>query len=200
MQIAGRFTNDRLELTQLTAQGRRRHGQAQGSIGLAADSGFPIDLARDAQQCAARRAATRSAATATGTIHLTNGTRRRADPGRPAASPTRATRSSARAQAEVPELTGVRRKSEIRDARPTDRPAARRRACSSSTCASAPPTSCSSSGMGLESEWAMDMRVGGTSAAPIDHRRRWTSCAAPIPSRASASTSTAARSASAAAR
>ena len=34
--------------------------------------------------------------------------------------------------------------------------------------------------MGLESEWKMDMRVGGTVRRAGDHRRRWTWCAAPI--------------------
>ena len=40
MRIAGRFSNDRLELTQLNARAGNGTVQAQGSIGLAADAGF----------------------------------------------------------------------------------------------------------------------------------------------------------------
>jgi len=71
-------------------------------------------------------------------------------------------------QAEVPELSGVRRKSEIRTSRPTDRPAA-----------ATPPSVIKLdlrvraedqiyvSGMGLESEWGMDLRIRGTATNPV---------------------------------
>ena len=43
MQLAGRFTNDRLEITRLDAKAGDGTVSAHGWIGLAADSGFPIN-------------------------------------------------------------------------------------------------------------------------------------------------------------
>ena len=106
------------------------------------------------------------AATTSGTIRITNGRDGGLIQG-DLTVPNARYQIIRQGQAEVPELTGVRRRSEIRVARPTDRPA--------------PPKPAGLfrldlrvrannqlfvSGMGLESEWEMDLRVGGTSAAP----------------------------------
>ena len=165
MQLAGRFTNDRLEITRLQAKAGEGSVQAQGSIGLAADSGYPIDIR--AQLNNARLADSDAlAATTSGTIRITNGRDGGLIQG-DLTVPNARYQIIRQGQAEVPELTGVRRRSEIRVARPTDRPA--------------PPKPAGLfrldlrvrannqlfvSGMGLESEWEMDLRVGGTSAAP----------------------------------
>jgi translocation and assembly module TamB len=69
--------------------------------------------------------------------------------------------------AEVPELTGIRRRSQIRVARPTDRPApAAPPGLFKLDIRVRAPNQLFVSGMGLESEWEADLRVGGTSAAP----------------------------------
>ncbi|WP_287978162.1 translocation/assembly module TamB domain-containing protein [Sphingomonas sp.] len=166
MRIAGRFSNDRLELTSLTARAGDGSVQAQGTVGLASDSGFPIDVTArlDNAQLAKSDAL---AAKTSGTIRFTNskdGALLKGD----LTVPDARYQIIRQGAAEVPELTGVRRKSEIRVARPTDRPAAppkpamlvkldlRVRA----------PNQLYVSGMGLESEWSMDLRIGGTSAAP----------------------------------
>ncbi len=165
MRIAARFNNDRLELTSLNARAGDGTVQAQGTIGLAADSGYPISLTAKLDN--ARLAKSDSlGATATGTIALTNGR----DGGLIKGDliiPEARYAIIRQGSAEVPELTGVRRKSDIRLARPTDRP-------------NPPPppglfrldlrvradNKLFVSGMGLESEWSMDMRIGGTSKAP----------------------------------
>ena len=166
MKIAGRFSNDRLELTSLNARAGDGTVQAQGTVGLAADSGFPIDL--QAQLNNAQLAKSDAiAATTSGTIRFTNGRDGALLKG-DLTVPEARYQIIRQGAAEVPELTGVRRKSEIRVARPTDRP-------------NAPPAPAKVikldlrvraqnqlfvSGMGLESEWSMDLRIGGTSAAP----------------------------------
>ena len=166
MRLAGRFTNDRLEITALDAKAGEGTVKAQGSIGLAAASGFPIDFRANLDN--ARLAKSDSlGATATGAIHLTNGPRGGLIEG-DLTIPEARYQIIRQGSAEVPELTGVRRRSQIRIARPTDRPAP-----------PAPPSDFKLnirvradnqlfvSGMGLESEWKMDMRVTGTSVAPI---------------------------------
>jgi translocation and assembly module TamB len=165
MQLAGRFSNDRLEITRLQAKAGEGSVQAQGTIGLAADAGYPIDIR--AQLDNARLADSDAmAATTSGTIRLTKGRDGGLIQG-DLTVPNARYQIIRQGQAEVPELTGVRRRSELRPARPTDRPA--------------PPKPAGLfrldlrvrannqlfvSGMGLESEWKMDLRVGGTSTAP----------------------------------
>ena len=165
MRIRGRFTMDRLQLDELRATAGKGSVQAQGFVSLAADQGYPlkIDARLDNAQLAKSDAI---GATASGTLMVTNdrnGGLIKADLTIPEAR-YEIIRQGA---AEVPELTGVRRKSDIRVARITDRPAA-----------AAPPSlfrldmrvraenQLYVSGMGLESEWEADMRIGGTSAAP----------------------------------
>ena len=69
-------------------------------------------------------------------------------------------------QAEVPELTGVRRRSEIRVARPTDRPATVPAGLFRLDLRVRADNRVFVTGMGLESEWELDLRVGGTNLAP----------------------------------
>ena len=166
MRLAGRFTNDRLEITTLDARAGEGTVKAQGSIGLAAASGFPIDIRATLDNARLARSDSLGA-TASGTLHLTNGPQGGLIEG-DLNIPEARYAIIKQGAAEVPELTGVRRRSEIRIARPTDRPVP-----------PAPPSSFRLdirvradnqlfvSGMGLESEWEMDMRVGGTSNAPV---------------------------------
>ena len=69
--------------------------------------------------------------------------------------------------AEVPELTGVRRKSQIVTPRPTDRPTPAPVSTIRLDLNVSAPNQLFVSGMGLESEWQMKLHVGGTSAAPV---------------------------------
>ena len=165
MRIAGRFTNDRLELTQLNARAGNGTVQAQGSIGLAADAGFPIDFRATLNNAQLARSDALSATT-TGTIHLTNGKDGGLIEGElriPEARYAIVTQGAA----EVPELTGVRRRSEIRAARFSDRPAAAPVGNFRLNLHITAPNQIFVSGMGLDSEWRMDLRIGGTSAAPV---------------------------------
>ncbi|SEN23073.1 autotransporter secretion inner membrane protein TamB [Sphingomonas gellani] len=165
MRINARFNNDRLELTQLQARAGDGTVQAQGTVGLSAAAGFPMDLTAKLDNARLAKSDALSA-TSSGTLHVTknaSGGLIQGDLNIPEAR-YEIIRQGA---AEVPELTGVRRRSQIRPARSTDRPA--------------PPAPTGVfkldirvraenqlfvSGMGLESEWEMDLRIGGTSAAP----------------------------------
>ena len=166
MRLAGRFNNDRLEIATLDARAGDGTVKAQGSIGLAAASGFPIDFRATLNNARLARSDSLGA-TATGSIRLTNGPQGGLIQG-DLTIPEARYAIIRQGQAEVPELTGVRRRSQIRIARSTDRPV--------------PPAPAGNfkldirvrannqlfvSGMGLESEWKMDMRVGGTSTAPV---------------------------------
>ena len=165
MRVRARFTADRLQIDELRARAGDGSVQAQGFVSLAAADGFPlrIDARLDNAQLARSDAI---GASASGTMTVTNdrnGGLIKADLTIPEARYQIIRQGSA----EVPELTGVRRKSDIREPRITDRPAA-----------AAPPSLFKLdirlrannrlfvSGMGLESEWEMDMRIGGTTNAP----------------------------------
>jgi len=166
MRINARFNNDRLELTQLAARAGDGTVQAQGSVGLAADSGFPIDLRATLNNAQLAKSDALSATT-TGTVRFTNGRDGALLQG-DLQVPEARYEIIRQGQAEVPELTGVRRKSEIRPGRPTDRPA---RAAPAGLIKLdlrvRAPNQLFVSGMGLESEWEMDMRISGTSVAPV---------------------------------
>jgi len=161
MQLAGRFTSDRLEITRLDAKAGEGSVSAHGWIGLAADAGFPMQL--DATLQNATLADSDSlAGTATGTISVTNakgGGLIKGD----LRIPDARYEVVYQGQAEVPELAGVRRKSDPAPGHAIPPPPSnfkldlRIRAANQLFV----------SGMGLESEWSLNMRVGGTSAAPV---------------------------------
>ncbi|WP_267382148.1 MULTISPECIES: translocation/assembly module TamB domain-containing protein [unclassified Sphingomonas] len=165
MKIAGRFNNDRLELTSLSARAGDGTVQAQGSVGLAADSGYPIDLRAtlDKAQLAKSDAL---GATASGTVHLTNGKDGGLIQG-DITVPNARYEIIRQGAAEVPELTGVRRKSDMVPGRPTDRPKPAPTGLFKLDLHVRAANQLFVSGMGLESEWSMNLRIGGTSAAPV---------------------------------
>lgn len=166
MRVAARFNNDRLELTSLQARAGEGTVQAQGTVGIAAASGFPLDV-RATLNNARLADSDALAATSSGTIRVTNGPNGGLIQGE-LTVPNARYQIIRQGQAEVPELTGVRRRSQIRVARPTDRPAALPSAGSFRLDLRVrADNQLFVSGMGLESEWEMDLRVRGTSAAPV---------------------------------
>lgn len=166
MAIDGRFTNDRFELVNLTARAGRGSVQAQGRVGLGSDAGFPINIIAklDNAQLAESDAL---GADATGTIQVINDAESARVIGDLTIPEARyvVIRQGA---AEVPTLTGVRRRTDPERTSEQDPRAA----------SAGPPglfqlniriradNQLFVSGMGLESEWSADLRVRGTSAAP----------------------------------
>ena len=166
MRLNGQFNNDRFVLTEMSATAGEGTISAQGSVGLAADSGFPIDVRATLDNARLARSDALGA-TATGTIRVTNNARDGGLIQGDLTIPEARYQVIRQGAAEVPELTGVRRKSDLV-----------RAAANGETPAAAPPglfklalrvradNRLYVSGMGLESEWEADIRVGGTSAAP----------------------------------
>ncbi len=163
MRLDGRFTNDRFELTNMTARAGQGTVQAQGRVGLGSDAGFPINIVAklDNAQLAESDAL---GADATGTIQVVNdreGARVVGDLVIPEARYVVIRQGAA----EVPTLTGVRRRSDARN-----RQEAEERAGAPGLFALNIRVRADNrlfvSGMGLESEWSADIRIRGTSANP----------------------------------
>ncbi|URW76714.1 translocation/assembly module TamB domain-containing protein [Sphingomonas donggukensis] len=166
MRVNGRFTNDRFELTELNARAGEGTVAAQGTVGLSSVAGFPIDVRATLNDARLARSDALGA-TATGTIRVTNSAANGGLIQGELILPEVRYEVIRQGAAEVPELTGVRRKSD----------AARATAAQQAARASPPglfkldlrlraDNRLFVSGMGLESEWLADIRVGGTSAAP----------------------------------
>ena len=165
MKIAARFNNDRLELTNLSARAGDGSVQAQGSVGLAAASGFPIDLRAKLDNAQLAKSDALSAKTS-GTIRFTYGR----DGGLLQGAlniPEARYEIIRQGSAEVPELTGIRRKSQIVAPRPTDRPKPAPVSLIKLDLTVRADNQLFVSGMGLESEWEMNLKIGGTSVAPV---------------------------------
>ncbi|HEY0624488.1 translocation/assembly module TamB domain-containing protein [Sphingomonas sp.] len=164
MKIEGRFDSDSLDITEMNAVAGNGRVIATGTVGLSAEQGFPIDItARFRNARLARSDAL--GATATGQLHITNGLDGGLIEGR-IIIPDARYQIIRQGAAEVPELTGVYRKSEL-DAE-GKRPV--RRAPSGIfrlNVAVVADNRLFVNGMGLESEWSARMQVTGTSAAPV---------------------------------
>ncbi|MFT3975853.1 MAG: translocation/assembly module TamB domain-containing protein [Sphingomonas bacterium] len=165
MQIKAHFTADRLQLDSLHARAGSGTVQAQGFVSLAAEQGYPMSLSATLDNANLAKSDTLGA-TASGTVNVTNGQGGgliKAD----LVIPNARYEIVRQGAAEVPELTGVRYKRDIRAARPTDRPAAAPTGLFKLDMRVRAENQLFVSGMGLESEWQMNMRIGGTSAAPV---------------------------------
>lgn len=165
MRLSGRFNNDRFDLTELNAQAGDGTVSAQGSVGLAADSGFPIDVRASLRNAQLARSDALGAS-ATGDIRIQNGPQGGLITGT-LTIPEARYQIIRQGAAEVPELTGIRRKSDAAQGQAEPERAApasvglfrldlRIRADNRLYV----------SGMGLESEWDADLRIAGTSSAP----------------------------------
>ena len=164
IRLNGRFTSDRLEIGEFTSRAGDGTVTAKGSVGFAADSGFPIDIAVTLQQARLARSDALGA-TASGNLRITNSAAGSALISGDLRLPEVRYQVIRQGAAEIAELEGIRRKGEtIQAAR---------------TKAAGPPglfklnlrvradNKVFVSGMGLEAEWSTDLRVTGTSASPI---------------------------------
>ncbi len=164
MSVQGRFDNDSLEIAQIEAVAGNGRVSGSGTIGLSAEQGFPVDLTVRFRNARLARSAALGA-TATGQLRITNGLDGGLIEGR-IIIPEARYQIIRQGAAEVPELTGVYRKSELTEdgKRPTRIKPAGIFKLNVSVVAD---NRLFVSGMGLESEWSARMQVTGTSAAPI---------------------------------
>lgn len=169
MNLAGRFSGSSLELTSLEARAGDGTVVANGTVNLAAEAGYPMDLTVKLDRARLARSDA-LAATATGTLRLTKAAGQTALLSGDLRLPETRYQIVREGAAQVPRLTGVRFKPPAGPARITgDEPAP----SISSVFALIrldlhlrAPEKLYVSGMGLESEWSADFNVTGTSAAP----------------------------------
>jgi translocation and assembly module TamB len=165
LAVQGRFSASQLEIVSLTGRAGEGTIQGSGTIGLAAASGFPMDLRFRFQNAQLARSDD-IGATATGEIRVTNSRASGALIAGELELPEVRYQIVRQAAAEVRQLAGVRRRGE-----PIPDPNAQAEAGGA-------PSSWRLdlrvradnrvfvSGMGIESEWSTDLRVQGTSTTP----------------------------------
>ena len=173
MRVRGTFTDDRLEVSELTATAGNGTVSGSGFVSLSSDKGYPLqlDLKLDNAQLADGQG---MAARATGTLAIVNNADEPAIIKGTIRLPETRYRIVRQGAAEVRTLTGIRRKSDAAQAGPVRRAAA-----------DAQPSPLSGvpadwrlrvdivaddqvfvSGMGMESEWAANIRLRGTTGNP----------------------------------
>jgi len=128
MRLDGRFTNDRLELRDFSGRAGDGTVQASGTVGLAADSGYPMDIRvrLDRARLARSEAIT---SVVSGTLNITNGATNGGLIKGDLSLPETRYRVAWQGGTDIRQLTGVRRKGEgtdLLDQRPAARQAAAR--------------------------------------------------------------------------
>lgn len=168
MRLDGRFTNDRLDLRDFSGRAGDGTVQASGTVGLAADSGFPMDIAvkLDRARLARSEAIT---SVVSGSMNITNSAQAGGLIRGDLSLPETRYRVAWQGGTEIRQLTGVRRKGDNSDplaARTAQRQAAARPADWKLDIRIRADNEIYVTGMGLDSEWKTNMRVTGTTAAP----------------------------------
>lgn len=164
LKVAGRFSDDELILDE--ASGRAGDGTitAQGRIGFSAAAGYPMSIVADFKN--ARLASSDAlGATATGRLTITKNPQVSKIEGR-LVIPEARYQIIRQGAAEIPQLTGIRRRSEMVDAGQARPAAPARSGAFDLDLRLVADNRLFVSGMGLESEWSARMFVGGTTAAP----------------------------------
>lgn len=169
MDLAGRFTGDRLQIERLQASAGSGKIDAAGYLSLSAATGYPMDMTFDLDRAQLARSDAVSAS-ATGKLHLAKQAGSAALLSGTLQLPeTRYTLIRQNA-AQVAELTGVRFKPPRGPVRVTgNEPAPARGSLLDALQLDIALKSVNQlyvSGMGMDSEWSADLRVQGTNAAP----------------------------------
>ena len=167
LRVRGLFTNDQLEVTELTANAGSGTVSGKGFVNLSSAKGFPLQLDLDLDRARVARSELISTV-ATGKISVTN------TPGGDALIsgtlrlPETRFKIIRQGAAKVATLTGIRRKPPLGRARVSGDPDAITSLPSNwkLDIRLSAPDELYVSGMGLESEWGADLRVTGTSDAP----------------------------------
>lgn len=167
MRVRGRFTNDRLQVQELTARAGDGSISGSGFVSLSSAQGFPIQLGLqldNAQLAEGQDLAAR----ATGTIRVVNGPNQQPTITGRISLPETRYRIVRQGSVEVPKLTGIRRKPALGRERITGEPepiggVPSNWALDIDVVAD---NKIYVSGMGLNSEWAANIHIGGTSGAP----------------------------------
>ncbi|MGE4321600.1 MAG: translocation/assembly module TamB domain-containing protein [Sphingobium sp.] len=169
MRLDGRFTNDRLEIRDFSGRAGDGTVQASGTVGLAADSGFPMNVAVTLDRARLARSE-QITSVVSGTIAITNSAQAGGLIKGDLRLPETRYRIAYEYGADIRELQGVRRKgdgTDLLDARQAARQAAAVKPANwKLDIRVRADNEIYVTGMGLDSEWETDMRVTGTTAAP----------------------------------
>ncbi|MBZ9647354.1 translocation/assembly module TamB domain-containing protein [Sphingobium sp. 3R8] len=169
MKLDGRFTNDHLEIRDFSGRAGDGTVQASGNVGLAAASGFPMDIAVKLNRARLARSEAITSVVS-GTINISNNPANGGLIKGDLNLPETRYKVAWQGGTEIRQLAGVRRKGEGGDA--LDQRLAARKA------AAAKPADWKLdirvkadneiyvTGMGLDSEWKTNMRITGTTANP----------------------------------
>ena len=167
LRVRGRFTNDQLDVSELTAKAGDGTISGQGFVNLSSAKGFPLQLDLDLDRAQLARSELLSSA-ASGKISVTNTPGGAALVSGTLRLPETRFKLVRQAATEVATLTGIRRK----------RPSGPARVSGDADPITSLPSNWQLdirlvandelyvSGMGLESEWKANLHVTGTSAAP----------------------------------
>lgn len=166
LRVRGQFTNDQLNVTELSARAGQGTITGQGFVNLSSAKGFPVQLNLDLKQARIARSDTVAAA-ATGTISVTNTPDGDALISGTLRLPETRYKIVRQGAAQITTLTGIRRKT------PT-----RLRVSGDADPIKSLPSNWKLdvrlianddlhvTGMGLDSKWSADLRVTGTTDAP----------------------------------
>lgn len=167
IRLNGRFTSDRLEITDFAGRAGDGTIQAAGNIGFASDSGYPVNLRATLANARLARSDALGA-TVSGTLAVTNDSANGALITGDLRLPEVRYEVIRQGAAEVAELTGVRRRgTTVADARAQAESAAGPPGLFKLDMRVRADRRVFVSGMGLEAEWSTDLRISGTSAAPV---------------------------------
>jgi translocation and assembly module TamB len=164
MQIDGAFSNDEFILNSLSAKAGDGTVKAQGKVSLSSANGYPIAITADLDNARLARSDALGA-TATGKITITKNPQVSKIEGR-LTIPEAHYQIIRQGAAEVPELTGVRRKNPNGEAEAPAKVNLRSFGDFDLNLRLDADNRLFVSGMGLESEWRSTIRVGGTTLAP----------------------------------
>ncbi|KRB86555.1 hypothetical protein ASE00_07640 [Sphingomonas sp. Root710] len=162
--VDGRFTQSSLQIASLTGKAGSGTISASGAIGLDAARGFPIDLKAELHRAQLARSDALGA-TVSGTIAITNSKAGGARIKGELTIPEARYQIIRQGAAEVPELTGVRRRTD-QAAKPGEVDAGGLPSMWKLDIRVRADNKIFVSGMGLEAEWATDLRVRGSASDP----------------------------------
>lgn len=172
MKIIGNFTNDRLEVTELSAKAGNGTIEGKGFVSLSSEKGFPLQLSLNLDN-ATLASGSDLAASASGTIELVNNEQNPATISGRISLPETRYKIVQQGAAQVATLNGVRRKPARKSA------LGRTKITGDAEPIKGVPSDWKLNvdvvaenqiyvtGLGLDSEWSADIKLRGTAGAPI---------------------------------
>ena len=168
MRLDGRFTNDRLDLRDFSGRAGDGTVQASGTVGLAAESSYPMDIAVKLNRARLARSEAITSVVS-GTLNISNSAANGGLIKGDLSLPETRYRVAWQGGTDIRQLTGVRRKgegSDLLDQRLAVRQAAAKPTPWKLDVRVRADNEIYVTGMGLDSEWKTNMRITGTATDP----------------------------------